>query len=87
MEEELETPEGRLGIPSEERYEVGGAKKPMPIGGAEDVEVTGREDDAAHRGALEARTAGLAVRHQASVPGWPWPGKAAYLSLKRLILY
>jgi hypothetical protein len=37
--------------------------------GAEDVEVAGREDHWAHRGALEARPAGLWVRHwDSSVP-------------------
>jgi hypothetical protein len=66
MEEELEAPQGRLGTSSGKGYEVGRAKESMPIDGAEDVEVARREDDVAHRGALEARPAGLGLMHRES---------------------
>src|SRR4051812_9542739 len=41
-----------------------GPEEPVAVDGAKDREVAGREDHRAHRGALEARTAGLRVRHR-----------------------
>lgn len=79
VEEELEAAEGRLLAPAQEGDEVGGAKKPMAVDGAEDSEIAGREDHRAHRRALEARPANLWVRHwDSSVPAGRWTARRRY---------
>jgi hypothetical protein len=63
MEKELETAKRRLRASSGESDEVCGTEESVAVGGAEDLKVTRSKHDAAHRGTLEARSAGLRLRH------------------------
>jgi hypothetical protein len=66
VEEELQAAERALPAASGEGDEVRGAKESVAVDGAEEFAITRREDHAAHRGALEARPAGVGVRHRKS---------------------
>ncbi len=63
VEEELEAPKRRLPASAGEGREVGRPKESVLVDGTEDREIAGSERHAAHRSALEARPAGLGVRH------------------------
>lgn len=63
VEEELQAAERCLPAPSREGDEVSRAEEPVAVDCAEDVEVTRREDDAAHWSAVETWSAGLSLGH------------------------
>jgi hypothetical protein len=71
MKKELEATEHSLAAPSKKSHEVRGAEKAVSMDEAKDLDVPQGDRYGADRGALEARPAGGAVRHENRVAAGP----------------